>query len=149
MLARARKRLASVPNARLQRVSGRDLRPLPDGYFEFAFAYQVFHHLEREDTLRYLSELHRVLKPGGRVYLQFLNLEVEHLGKELHDYALESQLLQAARRRYFTETEVSVYAELACFDAAYMWTEGDWIYLLAAKPETVDKLELAMAGEPA
>ena len=149
MLARARKRLANTPHVRLQRVNGRDLRPLPDDYFDFAFAYQVFHHLEREDTLRYLSELHRVLKRGGRVYLQFLNLEVEHLAHELRDYALESEILQAARRRYFTETEVSVYAELARFDAAYMWTEGDWLYLLAAKPEAVDERELAMVGEPA
>ena len=149
MLARARTRLAGIAKARLLRVSGRDLQPLPDAYFDFAFAFQVFHHLEREDTLRYLAELHRVLKPGGRVYLQFLNLEVPHLANELRDYALESEILQAARRRYFTETEVSVYAELARFDAAYMWTEGDWLYLLAAKPEAIDERELVTAGEPA
>lgn len=149
MLGRARKRLAGVPNTRLQRVGGRDLRPLPDNHFDFAFAFQVFHHLEREDTLRYLVELHRVLKPGGRVYLQFLNLEIDHLAHELREYALESEILQAARRRYFTETEVSVYAELARFDAAYMWIEGDWLYLLAAKPETMPERELTTAGQPA
>ena len=149
MLRRARERLRGVPNVRLQRVSGRDLRPLAEGVFDFAFALQVFHHLEREDTMRYLAELHRVLKPGGRVYLQFLNFEVEERAREFHDYALESELLQAARRRYFTEAEVSILASLAGFDATYLWANGDWLFLLAAKPSPVRDREPVPAGEPA
>lgn len=141
MLRRARERLRDVPNAHLLRVSGRDLRPLPDDYFDFAYSVQVFHHLEREDVMRYFAELMRVLKPDGRAYLQFLNLEIETLALEFYEYAMESELLQAARRRYFTEAEVRTYAALAGFNGMYLWTDGDWLFLLAAKPSSVREPE--------
>ncbi|MEX2159801.1 MAG: class I SAM-dependent methyltransferase [Dehalococcoidia bacterium] len=143
MLGRARARLRDVPNAQLSRVSGRDLRVLPDDYFDFAYSLQVLQHVEREDVMRYFAELMRVLRPGGRAYLQFLNLEVEALGSEFYEYALESELLQAARRRYFTEAEVRAYAALAGFDGTYLWTDRDWLFLLAAKPAGVPEPERA------
>jgi len=136
MLGRAHERLRDVPNAHLLGVSGRDLHPLPGDYFDFAYSLQVFHHLEREDVMRYFAELMRVLKPDGRAYLQFLNLEIETLASEFYEYAMDSELLQAARRRYFTEAEVRTYAALAGFDGMYLWTNGDWLFLLAAKPSS-------------
>lgn len=44
-------------------------RPLPfaDGSFDTVLSFQVFEHVA--DTARYLSEIHRVLVPGGRLML--------------------------------------------------------------------------------
>lgn len=47
-------------------IDARDYKfPYPDDEFDFAFATSVFTHLGIEDSTRYLSELSRVLKPGG------------------------------------------------------------------------------------
>jgi SAM-dependent methyltransferase len=39
--------------------------PAEDGSIDFAFATSVFTHMFRREVERYLSEVHRVLKPGG------------------------------------------------------------------------------------
>lgn len=41
----------------------------PDGAFDFAFMTSVITHLRTEDTLGYVRELGRLLRPGGRCFL--------------------------------------------------------------------------------
>ena len=40
--------------------------PCEDASIDFAFAASVFTHMLPDDVRRYLAEIHRVLKPGGR-----------------------------------------------------------------------------------
>ncbi len=42
--------------------------PFPAETFDFCFLTSVFTHMLEKDVVHYLKELHRVLKPGGRVY---------------------------------------------------------------------------------
>jgi len=49
--------------------------PYPDSGFTFAFATSLFSHLLADATLRYFSELARVLAPGGRAFLTFFLLD--------------------------------------------------------------------------
>jgi SAM-dependent methyltransferase len=51
--------------------------PYPDEYFDFAFLTSVFTHLLPADTERYLAELARVLKPGGKCLATFFLLNRE------------------------------------------------------------------------
>ena len=53
--------------------------PCADGSVDFAFAASVFTHMLPDDVRRYLAEIHRVLKPGGRgLFTHFLlNAESE------------------------------------------------------------------------
>ena len=53
--------------------------PCEDGSVDFAFAASVFTHMLPDDVRRYLAEIHRVLKPGGRgLFTHFiLNAESE------------------------------------------------------------------------
>jgi len=44
-----------------------DLRDLGDGYFDIVFASNLFEHLEREEFLKTLGEVKRVLKTGGKL----------------------------------------------------------------------------------
>jgi|SRR5579863_5523331 SAM-dependent methyltransferase len=55
--------------------------PFDDNSFDFAFLTSVFTHLLPEGVERYLSELHRVLRPGGRCLITWfvLNRESEAL----------------------------------------------------------------------
>ncbi len=48
--------------------------PYPDETFDFAFATSVFTHMLPSDVARYLSELGRVLRPGGRALLTWFVL---------------------------------------------------------------------------
>jgi ubiquinone/menaquinone biosynthesis C-methylase UbiE len=43
------------------------LNGLPDNTFDFVVSFQVIEHIE--DDVLYLKEIHRVLKPGGRVLI--------------------------------------------------------------------------------
>lgn len=45
--------------------------PYADGEFDFAFLTSIYTHLVPRDARHYLSELHRVLKPGGRCFNTF------------------------------------------------------------------------------
>ncbi|NOH02613.1 MAG: methyltransferase domain-containing protein [Chloroflexi bacterium] len=43
--------------------------PYPDNSFERVFSGLLFHHLTREDKVRTLEEVYRVLKPGGELHV--------------------------------------------------------------------------------
>jgi len=51
--------------------------PFPDGRFAFVFLTSVFTHMLEDDISQYISEIHRVLKPGGRALMTFYLLEPE------------------------------------------------------------------------
>ena len=93
----------------------------PAAMFDAAYSYLVLQHMKREHAYRYLVELYRVLKPGGRANLQFPNL--------LSDLYTESFLEQAvpeapspARVRCYTLAE----ARHLCRMAGFAVTAVDW-----------------------
>jgi ubiquinone/menaquinone biosynthesis C-methylase UbiE len=47
------------------KVGGLDLSMLRDASVDVAFSFDVFVHLDPEDSYAYLREFHRLLKPGG------------------------------------------------------------------------------------
>jgi SAM-dependent methyltransferase len=55
--------------------------PYGDGEFDFVFLISVFTHMLPEGFERYLSEIARVLKAGGRVMATFLLLTDDTLGQ--------------------------------------------------------------------
>jgi len=57
--------------------------PFPDGEFDLVFLISLFSHLLPEDMERYVSEISRVLKPGGKVLItMFLLDEIARKGVE-------------------------------------------------------------------
>ena len=71
MIALARERLRSTPNAFPHHSSGSDLNLFPDEKFDFVFSYAVFQHIPSADVVfQYLREARRVLKTGGIVQCQ-------------------------------------------------------------------------------
>ena len=60
-----RLRLLGVP-ARIVRMDAESL-DFPDGSFDFVWSWGVIHH--SSDTARVLGQIHRVLRPGGKVTL--------------------------------------------------------------------------------
>jgi arsenite methyltransferase len=66
MLALARERLADLPQVECLEGDATELK-LPDGGFDAAVSTQVYEYVA--DMPRALAELHRVLRPGGRVLI--------------------------------------------------------------------------------
>lgn len=64
MLAAAARRAEGLANAELL-VGDATHLPVPDGSFDAAFSVQVFEYID--DTNAALSEMYRVLRPGGRI----------------------------------------------------------------------------------
>ncbi len=57
----------------LQEADARQL-PYADGFFDFAIAIAVYHHIEDKDgRTQALKELYRVLKPGGEAFITIWN----------------------------------------------------------------------------
>ena len=55
--------------------SGADLHPLPSGSYSSVYSYDSMVHFEATDVISYLSEISRVLRPGGRALLHYSNTQ--------------------------------------------------------------------------
>jgi len=118
----ARRRLRSVPHARIHVTTGSDLSMLADEYFDFVYSYAVFQHIpDREAVLSYLREAQRVLKPGGVLRCQLRGRP-----------PLASELVQETETWtgcHFSASEMSAFAReqhfplvaLSGIDTQYMW----------------------------
>jgi ubiquinone/menaquinone biosynthesis C-methylase UbiE len=63
-----------------------------DGAFDRVFSSMMFHHLRKEDRLKVLTEVRRVLKPGGRLEL----LDFAGGGKSLLAHVLHGRQASSA-----------------------------------------------------
>ncbi|HET9906563.1 MAG TPA: methyltransferase domain-containing protein [Anaerolineales bacterium] len=60
------------------RIQARDYRfPFESGFFDFVFLTSVFTHMLPPDVENYMSEISRVLKPGGKCLITFFILNEE------------------------------------------------------------------------
>lgn len=67
--------------------------PYPDGRFDRALCLDVLEHLSFEEQSNALKELHRVLVPGGELYVTVPNLA--HLQSRVH-FVLTGRLIRTA-----------------------------------------------------
>jgi len=74
MLRFAGERLRDFPNVEFVELSGNDLKPIPDNSIDVAYCTVVFMHLESWDRYSYVKEAFRVLRPGGKLYVDNVNL---------------------------------------------------------------------------
>ncbi len=122
MLRHARERLAACSNIRLVETSGFDLAPITTGSVDVVYCTIVFMHLDEWDRYGYVREAFRVLKPGGRLYVDNFNLLSEegwavfeahaaippdrrptHISKASTPQELERYLVQAGFEEVKTE----------------------------------------------
>lgn len=67
-LDRARKTCSHRDNVRFHLIGPEYLAGPPDGTFQFGYSMNVFIHFNLRDIYHYLSEVNRILTPGGRFY---------------------------------------------------------------------------------
>lgn len=74
MLEQARERCAGLDNVEFVEISGWDLAPVDDSSVDVVYCTIVFPHLDEWDRYSYVVEAMRVLRPGGRIYVDNVNL---------------------------------------------------------------------------
>lgn len=87
-----------------------DTLPFADASFDRVFSSMMFHHLKKHDRPRVLAEVHRVLKPGGRLeFLDFIGAHHRLLGGLVHGHqalpAADDKLIARMREAGFTEAK--------------------------------------------
>ncbi len=74
MLALVQAELADVGGARFHHLVEPALPAEFSGHFDFLYSFDVFVHLDLHVQWRYLQEITRALKPGGKAFLHTANL---------------------------------------------------------------------------
>ena len=74
MQIRARSVLATSTNVEYVLVEGAELPAAMGDTFDFVYSFDVFVHLDVHTMWKYVREIHRVLKDGGRALLHTTNL---------------------------------------------------------------------------
>jgi SAM-dependent methyltransferase len=74
MLAHTRRRLSGHPNVRTVELSGYDLAPVASDSLDLVYCTVVFMHISEWERYSYIEEARRVLRPGGRLYVDNVSL---------------------------------------------------------------------------
>lgn len=135
MVRHIQTRLAEFPNVRAVELSGFDLSPIADKSIDLVYCTVVFMHLDEWDRYNYVLEGMRVLKPGGRMIVDNVNLLSEK-GWRMFEYlrALPPHSRPSNISKSSTPQELVEYFRRAGFTAIEQQTEDLWITVWGRKP---------------
>lgn len=128
MLRFAAESLQDIANVRFFKLNGYDLTGVDTRSLDVVYSTGVFMHLDEWERYRYIADAYRVLRPGGRIYIDNFNL----LSDE--GWALFEDLLKIdpAKRpanvsRHSTPQELELYLMRAGFTGVRVRTGGLWV----------------------
>lgn len=134
MLAHAREALKGQPNVSFLALNGVDLSGIDSESLDVAYCSGVFMHLDEWDRYRYVTEMRRVLKPGGRAYFDNFNLRSDEGWRLFEDlYLMEPAARPPNISRSSTPEELLTYAERAGFEEPRVLTRGLWVTVVGRK----------------
>jgi SAM-dependent methyltransferase len=117
-------------------ISGYDLSGVADALVDVVYCTVVFMHLESWDRYNYISDAFRVLRPGGRIYVDNINLCSDGGWKVFETHRAFSP---ANRPPHMTQNstpqEIETYLRRAGFSEIQIRTDDDWIRAWGIKPK--------------
>ena len=137
MLSLTAQRLKDLSNVELVEISGYNLSGVADVSVDVVYCTVVFMHLESWDRYNYISEAFRVLRPGGRIYVDNINLCSDGGWKVFETHRAFSPTNRPPHMtQNSTPQEIETYLTRAGFSAVRIRTEDDWIRASAIKPKS-------------
>jgi len=137
MLRHARTALAARPNVSFVHLNGIDLEGVDDHSVDVAYCSGVFMHLDEWERYRYLTEAFRVLKPGGRVYVDNIDLVSPEGWRIFLETARVDPLARPTNvSKTSTSAELQWFATQAGFTDIRLRPGTLWITVIARKPAT-------------
>lgn len=137
MLAFAARDLAPLGNTSFIQLNGFDLSGIDDASYDAVYCSAVFMHLDEWDRFRYVQECLRVLRPGGRLFVDNYNL----LGEAGWEFFVRTARLDVAVRpphvsRSSTPQELEQYLRAAGFADIRVEPGAMFVTALGTKPST-------------
>jgi ubiquinone/menaquinone biosynthesis C-methylase UbiE len=137
MLAMLRQRLSPFPNVRTVALSGYDLQPILSNSVDMVYCTVVFMHLDEWDRYSYVREGLRVLKPGGRMLVDNVNL-LSDAGWAFfmkHLELFEPRARPPSISKTSTPQELEAYFSRAGFENIRQKQFDVWVVTYATKPQ--------------
>ncbi len=132
MLTFASQYLNEFSNVHLHCTKGYDLKLFPNNSFDVVFAFYVLQHIVREHAVYYLTEMARVVKPGGILAFEMPNLLFPRNLALYLKTCQRSRHFSIARTRFYTEQEARAIAQALGLEVLDC-TVGSEILLIARR----------------
>ena len=139
MVRYAGERMAHLDNVDFHRLQRSSLEMFEDNRFDKAYSIAVFCHMDKEDLYLYLQELHRVVRPGGVIFVETWNLS-HPVGWHRWSYeplvwsrADQGKRKDVARNQFCTAEEFELYVTHAGFETLANFNESQSVQIIAGK----------------
>jgi ubiquinone/menaquinone biosynthesis C-methylase UbiE len=133
--------LTRVSEAGLENVSyrlgnGRDMEPLESGGFDVVFSYDVFVHIALEDTVAYVAEIARLLRPGGIAILHHAVNDIRAAWDRIETHNEWYRDRDHTRGQYYYHSQSALERLYARFGLRVeaTWTHYSTVVLTIRKP---------------
>jgi ubiquinone/menaquinone biosynthesis C-methylase UbiE len=136
MLAHLRRRLSGFSNVRTVALDGFSLDPIPSASVDLVYCTVVFMHLDEWERYGYIREGLRVLKPGGRMFVDNINLLSDEGWAVFlrHKEQFHPRARPPSISKTSTPQELDTYFRRAGFANVRQKEAGVWIITYGIKP---------------
>jgi cyclopropane fatty-acyl-phospholipid synthase-like methyltransferase len=135
MVRHITKRLARFNNVRAIESNGYDLSVIPDNSVNVVYSTVVFMHLDEWDRYSYVKEGFRILRPGGRMLVDNVDLTSEAGWKFFEDHCKIAPSERPARiSKTSTPDELRTYFTRAGYQKIELRQWDLWLVMWGYKP---------------
>jgi SAM-dependent methyltransferase len=135
MLSHIERRLDGFKNIRTIATNGFDLREIPSESVDVVYCTVVFMHLEEWDRFSYIKEGFRVLKPGGRMLVDNVDLTSDRGWTFFEEHCAIPPLERPAQiSKTSTPQELETYFKRAGYSDIRQHRADLWIITYGKKP---------------